>query len=227
MPEAGGLWVLIPARNEENRIEAVIRRVRAALPNARILVVDSDSQDETARRAEAAGARVVAQGFAGYAGALQAGYSALLPERPAAVVQLDADGQHPPEESPRLLAALAGADWVIGSRQGTRSPGPRARRLGNALLRLSVLATTGRWLGDVTSGMQALGPAALAAFAARFPCCHADAAARVRGLRDGLRVVEVPVAMTERAGGASMHDGLRGLRNFGGSLVAVLEESLR
>lgn len=219
--------VLIPARNEEGRIEAVIQRVRAVLPAAELLVVDSDSQDGTAERAARQGAEVIAQGFSGYAGALSTGYRALAPRGLDAVVQLDADGQHPPEEAPRLLAALGGADWVIASRQGTGTGGPLDRRLGNALLRGAVTVTSGRLLGDVTSGYQALGPRALATFAETFPCCHADANVRVLGLRRGLRLVELPVRMDERSGGASMHDGLRGLRNLGGSLVAVLEERLR
>lgn len=221
------LAALIPARDEEGRIEDVIRRLQRALPEARVYVVDSDSRDRTAAVARALGAEVIAQGEPGYAGALSTGYRALAPLLPQAVIQLDADGQHPPEEAPRLLAALQGADWVIGSRAGTGTAGPLDRRLGGALLGLAVRLTTGRRLGDVTSGFQALGPRALASFAASFPCCHADANVRVRAIRQGLILRELPVRMAPRESGASMHDGLAGLRNLGGSLVAVLEEGWR
>lgn len=220
------LAVLIPARNEEARLGGVIARVRAALPEAHLLVVDSESQDGTAALARELGAELVPQGYAGYAGALSTGYRALAGRGLDAVLQLDADGQHPPEEGARLVSALAEADLVIGSRAGTGSPGPLPRKVGNAVLGLAVTLATGRRLGDLTSGYQALGPRALSLFAETFPCCHADANVRVLALRRGLRVAEVPVRMAEREGGASMHDGLRGLRNFGGSLYAVLEERL-
>lgn len=212
--------VLIPAQNEAASLGETLARVAAALPQADLHVVDDHSTDTTAALAARAGATVLTPTGTGYAAALAAGYRHLLPQGYDAVVQLDADGQHPPEAAPDLLQGLPGADWVVGSRQGTDSPGPFARRAGNALLSASV-RLAGVNQDDVTSGFWALGPTAQALCAAAFPVGVADANVRVWATRHGLRLREVPVAMAERSAGTSMHDGLRGVRNLGRSLVAV------
>src|SRR5206468_912536 len=79
------------------------------------LVIDDGSSDDTATRARAAGARVIAHPFnLGYGAALQTGYKEALRERRAYLVQMDADGQHDPVDVPRLLAPLrAGAADVV------------------------------------------------------------------------------------------------------------------
>lgn len=216
-------WILIPARNEAPRIGSVIAACRHALPSARVLVVDGGSTDGTPEAARGVGAEVIQQPGQGYADALRAGYGHL--DGADAVVQLDADGQHPPEVLPRMVAALQGANWVIGSRQGTGSPGPLVRRAGNAALSVAVWAACGQRIADVTSGLWALDTAALRTFAERFPDTVADANIRVMAARAGLAIAEIPVSMSERLGGASMHDGLTGVRNFQRSLRAVWRQT--
>ena len=212
--------VLIPAQNEAASLGETLARVAAALPQADLHVVDDHSTDATAVLATRAGATVLRPSGTGYAAALATGYRHLLPRGYDAVVQLDADGQHPPESAPDLLGGLLGADWVVGSRQGTVSPAPLTRRAGNALLSASV-RLAGVDQADVTSGYWCLGPTAQALCAAEFPVGVADANVRVWATRRGLRLREVPVAMAERSAGTSMHGGLRGVRNLGRSLVAV------
>ena len=228
MTAAATVAVLLPARDEGPRIGAVLQAARQALPTARLLVVDGGSTDDTAARARHMGAEVIGQPGRGYADALRAGYAHLLHD-PAigAAVQLDADGQHPASALPALLAALeaSGADWVIGSRAGTRSPGPWGRRLGNAALSGAVWLACGQHIADVTSGLWALNRAALAVLARQMSARTADANVRVLAVRAGLRVREVPVQMALRDGGASMHDGLAGLRHFRQSLWAVWDEA--
>jgi len=216
-----GVWTLIPARDEAQRLDGVLERVRAVLPEGRVLVVDGHSSDPTVEIARRHGARVVEQPGRGYADALAMGYRTLLAAGAERVVQLDADGQHPPEEAPRLLAALADADFVIGSRLGTRSPGAWHRRAGNAVLSQAVRVTSGAVLHDVTSGYWACGPAAIALFAASLGEGVADANVRVLAVRAGLGVRELPVTMSERSDGASMHDGWQGARNLLRSLRAL------
>lgn len=217
--------VLIPAYNEGPRVAAVLGVVRAALPEAYLLVVDGGSQDDTAEVARRGGAEVIGQPGQGYADALCAGYRHLLRRDVTRVGQLDADGQHPAEALPRLLASLDGYDWVIGSRAGTSSPGALSRRVGNAALSLAVRAACGMHIADVTSGLWALSPAAMDLFAARLPDHVADANVRVLAARNGLRIREVPVHMPARSGGASMHDGWQGVHHFQQSLRAVWSEA--
>ncbi len=215
------LAVLIPARNEAPRIGRVLAEVARALPEAGVWVIDDGGMDGTAEVARRAGATILRTPGLGYAGALATGYRALAAAGVEVAVQMDADGQHPPAEAPRLVAGLDGADLVVGSRHGTRSPAPLPRRLGNAALAGLVRLLTGVPLHDVTSGYWAVGPRALDALARHLPADVADANVRVLLIRLGLRVAERPVAMPARPHGASMHDGLRGLHNFGRSLGAL------
>ncbi len=213
--------VLIPAKDEAGSLGVTLARVRTALPAADLVVVDDHSRDATGRIAAEAGATVLTPAHdTGYAAALATGYRHLTEQGYDAVVQLDADGQHPPEAAPDLLQGLRGADWVVGSRQGTGSPGPLSRRAGNALLSATV-RLAGVDARDVTSGFWCLGPTAQALCAAEFPQGVADANVRVWATRKGLRLREVPVHMAERETGTSMHGGWRGVRNLVRSVRAV------
>ncbi|MCB9759686.1 MAG: glycosyltransferase family 2 protein [Alphaproteobacteria bacterium] len=217
------MLALIPARNEGPRVADVVRR---AAPHVRaVVVVVNGCTDDTEAQARAAGAHVL-RSEPGYARALAVGYRRLRGE---AVVQLDADGQHPPEAIPSLASALDGADIVIGSR--FLAPGgyrvPPARRLGIAALSAWTTLLTGIRIRDVTSGFQALSPRAVAFFAEGFPEELADANVLVRAWRAGLKVTEVPVTMTERSGGRSMHAGVRAARHVGRVAAAAARERLR
>lgn len=117
--------VLIPAWNEADRIGPVVRTARRHLP---VLVVDDGSADDTARAAEAAGAVVLRHDRnQGKGAALQSGFAWVLGQGYDAVVTLDADGQHDPDEVPRFLQAWSqdGADLLIGRRDFSRMPFPR------------------------------------------------------------------------------------------------------
>ena len=218
-------WILIPARNEAPRLGSVLARVAAALPAGRVLVVNSHSTDATARVAWDAGADEINAEGRGYAAAIQEGHRALVARGASPVLQLDADGQHPPEALPELLAALDGADWVFASRAGTPSGGLLRSRLAGGVLGLVVRGLTGLPLGDVTSGMWAVGPRAARLLAEADLGGVADANVRVLGARAGLRLVERPVTMALRPGGASMHDGLRGVWNLGRSVISAVRLS--
>ncbi len=218
--------VLVPARNEGPRLAPLLAAVGQAMPGAPICVVDGGSTDDTAAVAAAHGATVMGQRGRGYADALCQGYAAAREQNVDRLFQLDADGQHPAEALPRLAAALDDFDVVYGSRHCTASPSSWDRRLGNRVLRETAAALA--WtLGlpspphDVTSGMKALGPRALAA-TRHAPRDRADANVRLLELRCGLRIGEVPVDVADRSGGQSMHAGGLGVANFPRSLAALV-----
>lgn len=200
--------IVIPARNEGPRVGGVVRDVRAVLPHVPVVVVENGSTDDTAAAALAAGAEV-AHSAVGYARALRAGFIHALRARATWVVQLDADGQHPAEGLPPLLAALADADVVIGSRfvGDAGYDVPRSRRLAIRVLGAWASVCAGQRLHDVTSGMRAWRADAVARMVADYPEEVADANVLVRAVRMGLRVREVSVPMRARAGGVSMHGG--------------------
>lgn len=198
---------LIPARNEGPRVGAVVRAAREHA--ARVVVVVNGCTDDTAERARDAGAEVISS-EPGYARALARGYEHL---RGQALVQLDADGQHPAAAIPALAAALAHADLVIGSRL-LGDPGyaiPPLRRLGMTALSAWLKALTGLQVHDTTSGLMALSPRAVSTFATSFPAELADTNVLARAWRAGLVIAELPVPMRARDGGVELHRGLGGL----------------
>ena len=107
----------------------MIGGVRGALPHAAVVVVDDGSTDATGAVGAAAGGVVIRhERNAGKGAALATGISRALAENAAAIVTLDADGQHPPEALPLLLALLADAavDLVLGARaRSSAMPAPR------------------------------------------------------------------------------------------------------
>lgn len=118
------LLALIPAYNEEERIGDVIVRTKKYLP---VLVVDDGSRDDTAGVARLIGAEVICQSpNQGKGAALLAGFRYALKQGFDAVITLDADKQHDPEEIPLFLAEYKnGADLVIGQRDFKQMPFPR------------------------------------------------------------------------------------------------------
>ena len=140
------VFALIPAYEEAPRVAAVVQATRQHLP---VLVVDDGSTDDTASEAEAAGATVIRQvPNAGKGAALRAGFRQALADGAAAVVTLDADGQHDPAEIPAFL-------WVFRERRpglivGRRdlSAMPPVRRLSNVLGGAAVSLALGRSVPD-------------------------------------------------------------------------------
>jgi glycosyltransferase involved in cell wall biosynthesis len=160
------ILALVPGYEEGPRIGAVAAAAARHLP---VLVVDDGSTDDTAAQAEAAGARVIRQvPNQGKGAALRAGFRAALEEGWDAVVTLDADGQHDPDEIPRFIGAFAteGAsgprpELVIGRRDFARMPPTRrlANRLGTAAFSWAV----GRHVPDNQSGYRLVGRRLMAA----------------------------------------------------------------
>ena len=138
--------------------------VAAARVHLPVLVVDDGSADDTAGRAEAAGAAVLREHpNRGKGAALQAGFRRALEEGWDAVVTLDADGQHDPAEIPRFLDAwrASHADLVIGRRDFRRMP--PARRLANEIGGRAFSWAVGRSIPDNQSGYRLLSSRLMAA----------------------------------------------------------------
>ena len=155
MDEAPRIVALIPGYQEGPRIAAVVTAARRYLP---VVVVDDGSTDDTAAQAEAAGATVLVQRpNAGKGAALRAGFRHALDQGAAAVVTLDADGQHDPAEIPAFLAEFeaSGAELIIGRRDFGSMPA--IRRLSNTLGGWVFSAAVGRRVADNQSGYRLIG----------------------------------------------------------------------
>jgi glycosyltransferase involved in cell wall biosynthesis len=131
---AARVAVVIPAYEEACTIAALVQRCRRLAQVSQVFVVDDCSRDATARLAAEAGAQVLRHATnQGKGASLRDGMRAALTVGVDRIATLDGDGQHQPEDLPRLLACCR--DWpgqiVIGSRRGGRTNAPRARAIAN------------------------------------------------------------------------------------------------
>jgi glycosyltransferase involved in cell wall biosynthesis len=154
MPETGPIVALIPAYNAERFVGGVIRRAREHVP---VIVVNDGSKDRTLAEATAAGATVIdQQPNQGKGAALQRGFRAALEHGAAAVITLDADGQHDPNEIPLFVEKFraTGADLIIGERDFAKMP--LVRRASNTVGRLAFSWAMRRRIRDNQSGYRLL-----------------------------------------------------------------------
>lgn len=199
--------VVIPALNEETSLPLVLAAL-GALPAGtvrRVVVADNGSRDGTARVAREGGAEVVDAPRPGYGSACLAGLGWLRDHQPPEVVVfMDADFSDHPEELPRVVAPLARgeADLVIGSRVlGEREPGallPQARA-GNLVACVLIRLLYGHRYTDL-GPFRAIRWEALEGLEMADPDFGWTAEMQVKALRQGLRVVEVPVSYRRRLG---------------------------
>ncbi|MEE6259960.1 polyprenol monophosphomannose synthase [Plantactinospora sonchi] len=211
----GRVLVVVPTYNEADNVTVIVDRIRRSVPAVEVLVVDDDSPDGTgalADRMARADGRVHVLHRAGKQGlgaAYVAGFGWAADRGYDAVVEMDADGSHAPEELPRLLEAARDADVVIGSRWtagGRVVNWPRRRQLlsrgGNLYTRVAL----GMPLSDATGGFRvyrvpALRRLDLESVASQGYSFQVELSWRAH--RAGLRTVEVPITFAERERGAS------------------------
>ncbi len=144
--------VLVPAYNAARHLPSVLDRLASVHPPGATIVIDDGSTDDTAAVARKAGVRLESHGVnRGKGAGLLTGFHAACADGADAVVTLDADGQHKPEDLPRMMAALSGADLVVGARVRTGAMPPH-RRFGNALSAGFLTWLAGTPLPDVQSG---------------------------------------------------------------------------
>lgn len=211
------LLVIVPALNEQESIQRVVREIRAQQFD--VLVVDDGSTDDTADRAENAGATVLRLPVnLGVGGALRAGFRFAVDHRYVAAVQVDADGQHPASQIRDLIAAAEqrNAHLVIGSRylspDATFTP-TSSRRFAMRVLSKVVSRAAGHTITDSTSGFRIICEPLLSEFAHEFPAYYLGDTyeATIGAARARYRVAEIPAALGNRNHGDSSAGSLRAI----------------
>jgi dolichol-phosphate mannosyltransferase len=215
LADLGRVVVVIPTYNEAANLESIVGRLRAAVPEAHVLVVDDGSPDGTGDLADQLAGKddqvhvLHRTEKAGLGAAYIAGFRTALADGFDVLVEMDADGSHAPEELPRLLTALRDGDLVIGSRWvpgGETRNWPLSRQLisrgGNFYARTMLRFP----VKDATAGFRAyrkivLEQLKLDEIASQGYCFQIDLAWKT--WREGFRVVEVPITFTERVLGSS------------------------
>ncbi|MCW3066096.1 MAG: Dolichyl-phosphate beta-D-mannosyltransferase [Solirubrobacterales bacterium] len=219
-PINGPVWVVVPTYEEAATIEQLLRAVLAATRpvvagEVRVLVVDDGSPDGTAEIAERVGDEVGGVEVMrrstkdGLAAAYRAGFARALEGGARLICQMDADLSHDPAALPRMLAATAHADVVLGSRYvpgGGVEDWSRARRVlsrGGGIYARRVL---GIGVRDLTGGFKCFRREALEAVdlgSVRSRGYAFQIEVTYRAIRAGFRVAEVPITFRERSAGES------------------------
>lgn len=191
--------VVIPAREESASIGAVVRGVMRVLPDAEVIVVDDGSGDDTADIAQSHGARVAkhpypkGNGAAIKTGVRQAAHDVL--------VFLDGDGQHNPDDIPRLLKMIdTGYDLVVGARSAG-SQTNHWRLAGNWIYNTLASWITGQRVHDLTSGFRAVRADMFREFLDLYPNGFScPTTSTMAFFRAGYSVAYVPVLMAKHSG---------------------------
>lgn len=224
--------VAIPAWNEEESIGEVVTKVRMHQPEAEVLVVDDGSTDATRQIALEAGAVVVSLPFnVGVGGAMRTAFLYAKREGHDALVQVDADGQHEPQDLEALLSGLSAADIVVGTRFHPKSMyfvgGPR--RWAMLLLSRALSRMNHGRISDPTSGFRSAGPRAIELFSVSYPAEYlGDTVGSLSiAIRNGLIIREEPVTMYYRVSGRPSKNALWSALYLGRASLALVATLLK
>ena len=210
MADPSSTTVVVPAFNEEEGVATLIRDLRRVGSWHELLVVDDGSTDETAPRAREAGARVVRHPYnKGNGAAVKSGIRAATG---AHLLIIDGDGQHRPEDAPRLLARLGEYELAVGARSAS-TQATLGRRLGNALLNTLASRLTAHRIPDLTSGFRAARTEHFREFLHLLPNGFSTPATTTLAfLRAGYSVAFEPTEARRRRGDSKIHltrDGVK------------------
>ena len=204
--------IVIPTLNEEEAIPGVLAAIPSGIADS-VIVADSGSTDRTVERARAAGARVVSETRRGYGRSCRAGADAA--DDCDILVFLDGDGSDRPEFMPMLVEPIARGeyDFVIGSRaRGEREPGSMSphQLFAGYVFGAAIRLLYGVRYTDMCP-FRAIRRDSLMRLGMRETTYGWNLEMQMRAARAGLRILEVPVAHSRRAGGISKVSGsLRG-----------------
>lgn len=224
MKEKKDVLIIIPAYNEEKTIVDLLSRLEQPkiASVADVLVMNDASSDSTNWVTKERSHAVVTHVFnLGYGSALQLGYKYAIRKKYRYVIQMDADGQHDPENVLRIYEELQRKDAdgnlpdiVLGSRfmEGSKSfPVSNAKKIAFVWFRNMIKIGTGKKIMDPTTGLQGLNWRTVLFYSKynHFDDRYPDANMLMQMLLLGFRVREIPAVMHPRTEGVSMHSGLK------------------
>jgi len=194
--------IVIPAYNEVGAIAGIVQRVHRVVEDLgrsyEIIVVDDGSQDDTAVKAEEAGARVISHPYnIGNGAAVKTG---IRNARGDILVMMDGDGQHAPEDIPRLLEKLGPYDMVVGARTA-ESETDSHRDIANQAYNLFATYVCNHKIDDLTSGFRAIKADIARGFAYLLPNTFSyPTTITLASVRSGYSLAYVPIKTRRRIG---------------------------
>jgi glycosyltransferase involved in cell wall biosynthesis len=202
----GDIAAVIPAFNASATVAEVVRKATRHLE--RVVVVDDGSTDDTSQRARGAGAQVLSHGRnRGKGIALRTAFAELADAGLDGIVTLDADGQHDPDDIPRLVAAFrdGGADLIIGSRWTVFSEMAPMRRFGNRFSSAALAFFSGLRVPDSQSGFRLYSTPFLRAAAFKGEAYELEMEAILLASAQGRKVQTVPISLLVADGRSLSH----------------------
>jgi len=209
------LSIILPAYNEESVIVQVINEIQSVLQTKfqgsyEILVIDDGSDDQTIEYAEKAGARVVSHPHnIGNGAAVKTGIRESLGK---ILVMMDADGQHSPDDIPRMLKEIERYDMVVGARTSS-SDTDLHRDIGNKIYNALATYVSDRKIEDLTSGFRAIKRDIARKFVYLLPNTFSyPSTITLAVLRSGGSLTYIPIKTKRRIGKSKIRlikDGLR------------------
>lgn len=204
--------IVVPARNEERTLGAVLRELSGLTDD--LIVVDGHSSDRTAAIARDSGATVILDNGRGKGDAVRVG---LAHARHPITVFIDADGSHDPRDIPKLVGPIAAgeAELVMGSRMLGGSEelfgtiGEVTRLIGSLVISLSINYRFGVRLTDYQNGFRAIRTDVGRALGLRSNLTTIEQEMAMRCLAAGYRVIERPAHESVRKAGVSKINVMR------------------
>lgn len=205
------LSIILPAKNEAPALAALLPRLRAAHPEAEIIVVDDGSTDDTRSICKSSGVECLSSPYSmGNGAAIKRGARAATGE---VLVFMDGDGQHDPADIARLLDQLnRGYDMVVGARDWGSQAGV-GRGLANTLYNWLATRMTGHPVLDLTSGFRAVRADKFREFLHLLPNGFSyPTTSTMAFFRSAYAVAYMPIKAAQRVGKSHikpLRDGLR------------------
>jgi glycosyltransferase involved in cell wall biosynthesis len=225
------ILIITPAFNEEATIGEVVASLEKELPSADILVVNDGSPDSTSEIISQLNVRVLEHPFnLGIGATMQTGYCYAHKHGYDMAVQVDADGQHPPDQVRHLLEPVekGEVDVAIGTRfYGAEYAHSWTRLTGIKILSKVVSFILGTKITDTTSGFRGVNRGVIEFFSRNYPEDYPEAEAIVLLHRAGFSIKEVSVRFEERKGGVSSISFLNGIYYMIKVLLAIFVDLLK
>lgn len=203
--------IILPAKNEADGLRSLLPKVRGQMPDAELIVVDDGSTDDTADICHQYEVKIVTHPYSmGNGAAIKAGARVAEGE---ILVFMDADGQHQPQDIPRLLGMLgSGYDMVVGARSRGSQAGVH-RAAANGFYNRLASWMVGRKVDDLTSGFRAVRADKFRKFIYMLPNGFSyPTTITMSFFRAGYAVGYVPIHAPKRIGNSHMRivrDGVR------------------
>lgn len=208
------ILLIIPCYNEASNIKSLLREIKSH-KSFDSLVIDDGSSDNTASLALQETQCLQLPINLGIGGAVQTGIKYAYQNHYDFCIQIDGDGQHPPDQIEHLLhkQVETQADLVIGSRfiKNDSFNSSWSRRIGIRVISLAIKILFEKKITDPTSGMRLINQKAMKLFSKHYPTDFPEPISLCHALENKLKIVEVSVKMRAREYG---HSSIAGFKNL-------------